>query len=296
MNAAAPDGGPLAVGLPAQRPFEGPASVLVAQGFTPDAMPLGLDAALPLCGGGDRIRRRLTADLGFGWQSSLRGVIDRAVSRQEATGADWLTLPPLMLSGPAGVGRTHVARRIASLAELPHVGVTVGGAFGIEQLRPTACGPDLILPSAPVLAMAVSRCANPIVSVCGIDDLDAAGQTDLARMINPATAERWVDYACGATVDLRHVNWMIQVQEPAALTPTLLRLLEPVPLRFPEDQDVPLHLVEILAEAAVDRGVVDRVGGLAEDGLAYLARLRGERSVARIYADACQWLDAQFER
>jgi hypothetical protein len=266
------------------------ASVVVAQGFAADAPPLGLAAALPLGGGGDRARDRLTSELGFRWQADLRSVIERSVTRR----ADWLALPPLLLCGPTGVGRTHVARRVAELAGLPHVGVAVGGLSGIEQLRPSGCGPDLLLPSAPVLAMAVSRCANPVVSVYDVGTLDAHGQAELARMIDPETAGRWVDYACGATVDLRQVNWMVQTHEPGALVPPLLRLLQPVWLRFPEGADAPLHLAEVLAEAAIDLGVIERVGSRAADGVEHLSRLRGEASTARIYAAARQWLDAQF--
>lgn len=269
-------------------------SVLIAQGFGADAPSLGLAAALPLRGGGDRVRTRLTSELGFRWQAELRGVVESAVARSGIAGADWITLPPLLLCGPPGVGRTHFARRVAELAGLPHVGVAVGGALGVDQLRPSGCGPDLLLPSAPVLAMAVSRCANPVVNVFGVEALDAAGQAELARMINPETAGRWVDYACGAIVDLRHVNWMVQAREPGALEPCLVRLLQPVWLRFPEGADAALHLVEILAEAAIDLGVIDRVGSRASDGVEHLSRLRGKFSTARIYAFARQWLDEEF--
>ncbi len=273
-----------------------PASVLVAQNFASGMPPLGLGVPLPLRGGDPGARERLTTDLGFGWQAELRGVLDRAADLAAIAGKDWLSLPALLLCGPEGVGRTHVARRIAELAGVPHVSVTVGGPFGIEQLRPIGCGPDLRLPSAPVLAIAVSQCANPIVTISGTDMLDAGGQDELARMLDPATAERWVDYSCRATVDLRHVNWMIQSHDPSALAPSLLRLVEPVWLRPPEGCDVLLHLVEVLAEAAIDRGVVDRLGALAGEGLAHLSRHRGPRTTAEIYAAAAQWLDAQFQR
>ncbi|WP_334656085.1 hypothetical protein [Sphingomonas panaciterrae] len=270
------------------------ASAVIAESFAGEPSPLGLSTALELRGGSGRDRERLTFDLGFGWQEELRAAVGCGLARFAGTEGGWFALPPLLLRGPAGVGRTHVARRIADLAGLPHVGVAVGGPLGMEQLRPSGCGPDLVLPSAPVLAMAVSRCANPVVSVYGVEALDAAGQAELARMIDPETAGRWVDYACGATVDLRHVNWMIQGQEPEALTAHLLRLLRPVELRFPVGRDVPLHLAEILAEAAVDLGVIDRVGPRAEEGIAYLARLQGASSTARTYAAARQWLETQL--
>ncbi|MFL0586100.1 hypothetical protein CA236_04915 [Sphingomonas sp. ABOLG] len=270
------------------------ASAVIAESFAGEPSPLGLSTALELRGGSGRDRERLTFDLGFGWQEELRAAVGCGLARFAGTGEGWFALPPLLLRGPAGVGRTHVARRIADLAGLPHVGVAVGGPLGMEQLRPSGCGPDLVLPSAPVLAMAVSRCANPVVSVYGVEALDAAAQAELARMIDPETAGRWVDYACGATVDLRHVNWMIQGQEPEALTPHLQRLLRPVELRPPLGRDVPLHLAEVLAEAAVDLGVIDRVGARAEEGIAYLSRLQGASSTSRIYAAARQWLETQL--
>ena len=268
------------------------ASVMVAQTFTSDRLPLGLEVALPLRGGHCPRHARMN-DLGLGWQRELRVVMETAAAGVRSD-AGWFELPPLLLWGPTGAGRTHIARSIARAAGLPHVAVMVGGTMGLEQLRPSACGPDLLLPSAPVLAMAVSRCANPVVCIHGAETLDAAGQVELARMIDPASAGRWIDYACGATIDLRHVNWIVQGGEPGSLVPALQALLRPVRLRVPEGDEVPLLLVEVLAEAAIDLGLIERVGCHARDGLDHLSRLPGPHSTARIYEAARHWLETHI--
>ena len=286
---------PTSKGVPAPvGDASGEAAVLVAQSFSTGLPPLGLDGALALRGGDPRARERLAFELGFGWQPAFRAVVEHAIVRSSGPDPTWFALPPLLLCGPSGVGRTHVARRVAELAGVPHVGLDLSGPGGAGQLRPSTRGPDLLIPSAPVLAMAVARCANPIISVFGAEMLDGEGQAELARMIDPSSAERWVDYACGATVDLRHVSWMIQGHEPGALAPSLLRLLHPVELQWPERHELPLHLAEVLAEAAIDLGVVERVGRRADEAITHLSRRHGPLATAPIYDAAQQWLRANL--
>lgn len=271
------------------------ASMVVAEGFTAAGPRLGLGLPLDLRGGGDPALAALSTELGFGWQHELRAVVDPAVARAQDGRTPWLKLPPLLLLGERGAGRTHVARRIAQLACLPHVTLDFTDPAGVEQLWPRVCGPDLVLPSLPVLAMAVGGCANPVVSVLGVECLDVPTQHRFAAFIEKRSAARHLDYAAAGTVDLTQVNWMVQGADASMIAPKLLQLLSPAELHRPDPQSLPLHVVEVLAEAAIDLGLIDRLQHQVGDALTHLVCVGERRSTAEIYEHARRWLQANCQ-
>lgn len=262
-------------------------SMVAAQSFSARPASMGLDAELSLDGGSDSDLRRIRRELGFGWQHELLAVVGGAVARAMSGEARWFTLPPMLLEGPAGVGRTHVARRLAQLAGVPHAMLDLSAPGAIEQLGQRPRGPDLVMPSVPVLAMAISRCANPMISVVGANRLDEAGQRFFALMIDPDTAARWVEDAVGATVDLRQVSWIVQADAGGMLSPSLARQLRPVGLRWPDPGAESLHFAEVIAEAAIDECVHGFTGAQIAAAMDTLARRTGQRSTASLYEAAC---------
>lgn len=265
-------------------------TMTVAEGFTARQPRLGLGAPLALRGGEPEALRRLTLELGLGWQPQLRSMVDQAVVQARDERSPWFRLPPLLLTGEAGIGRTHAARRIAHAAGVPHAYLDFTDPAGVNQLRPRACGPDLTLPALPVLAMAIGGCANPIISVVGAEGLDRASLHEFAAMIDPVTAGRFIDHATGCIVDLRQVSWLVQCSDPREISSALSGLFVPVEMRWPQDDSLPLHLAEVLAEAAIDAGVIDQLGHQVADALTHLSRMCRRRSTAEIYEAARLWL------
>lgn len=265
-------------------------TMTAAQGFTAREPRLGLGMPLALRGGEQDALHRLAVELGLGWQPQLRSIVDQAILQARDQSSPWFKLPPLLLTGERGIGRTHAARRIAHAAGVPHAFLDFTDPAGLDQLRPRACGPDLMLPSLPVLAMAIGGCANPIISVVGCEDLNRASVQDFAAMIDPATAGRFVDHAAGCVVDLRQVSWIAQCCDPREMPAALSGLFVPVEMRWPEQDSLPLHVAEVLAEAAIDAAVIDQVGEQVADALTHLSRMCRRRSTAEIYEAARLWL------
>ncbi|MCD2323060.1 hypothetical protein LQ953_03410 [Sphingomonas sp. IC-56] len=255
------------------------ATAIVGRSYTSRPMSLGLEAPLPVLGGSraaiDGLR---LAD--FSWQPDVPSLLESAI-RSAETGR--MNFGAVLLEGEAGAGRTHLARRLSHLAGLPHVLLDLGAPDGMQQLWQSRRGPDLVLPSAPVLAMAAARCANPVISVTGIEQLGADAQGHLARMIDPHEAVAWRDHAAGGTVDLSQVSWMIQSHVPGLLSPRLAALLRPVRLRWPSDDDLPLHAVEVAAEAAIDENASTLSGHLVERIIGETRCRNRERSTAALY-------------
>ena len=190
-------------------PGRGQAFKVVARSFSGKVPPYGLDQPLVLIGGDHLGPAALASRLALDWTPDLLDVVAETCSRQAAADEPWLTLPPLNLMGGPGAGRTHLARQIARHVGLPCVSMDVSGPLGADRLRRERRSPDVSLPPLPILAMAASGCANPIVLVTGVDHATDQTLDLLAPMIDPGSSARWVDEALGMTVDLSHVSWLV---------------------------------------------------------------------------------------
>ncbi|WP_210358332.1 hypothetical protein [Sphingomonas beigongshangi] len=263
--------------------------VIVGEPWTAVQMPLGLDQPLRLLGSERSALEGLRRDARDGWLGTIGGIVEEAVSgvlRSETVG---VRLPPILLTGERGAGRTHLARRFARAAGLPHVTLDLAGH---ASMRPSVRGPDIALPSVPVLAMAATRCANPVVTVLAADRLQPEVQRELAWAFDKVNASRWCEEALSGFVDLGHVTWIVQAEDSDAMCPFLRQMLRPACVTWPGQSDVELHLAEILAEAAIDQNHGELDGATVADALAAMASASRSprRSTAELYRVACSAL------
>ncbi|WP_242416534.1 AAA family ATPase [Sphingomonas panni] len=180
----------------------------IARSWNGVALPLGLDEQFELRGGDALPPHRLLAEVGLDWAPELELLVGQACLRQTVTGRHWFSMPPTVLLGEPGVGRAHAARRIAQVAGLPFTTLRASTLAG-SRFDHNPAGTDVLLPSALVLIMATSGCANPVVLVDGIDDANDQALDALRTMIDPVSAERWMEPALAAMIDLRHVSWLL---------------------------------------------------------------------------------------
>ena len=261
----------------------------VAAGFSDGPLALGLDRPLELRGGDRLAPDQLVYDLAFTWQVDLIRLIDRACRERLLDGQSFLTLPPLLLTGEPGVGRTHAARRIASLAGLPHVQMHLGDATA-QSIQARSQGPDVVLPAPPVLAMAASGCANPVITVIGVDEVDRDTQEWLAALVDPSRSSRWIEEGVGAVVDLSRISWFVQSNAVGDLAPALVNALRLVELVRPSPAEFDLHLVDVLAEVVADRGMLGQIQPwVLTDALTAMRRAK-RASTAALYVAADQAL------
>jgi len=260
------------------------AAMTVAQGFSSRPPALGIGTALALRGGSQQDLTRLDLELDFSWQPALASVIAEAIDRARSPQAPWITTAPVLLLGENGVGRTHVARRFAHVAGLPHSTLDLQDVEVLERLQGIGRGPDVRIPLAPVLAMAASGCANPVITVLGAETATDSVQIELARMIDPATADRFADNSVGATVDLRQVSWFVQGQQPERIVAPLSRLLRRIELIRPSGSERLLHVAEIIAEAVADENAgASPTGQSLKRLLDSLHRIPSDRSTSHLY-------------
>ena len=212
--------------------------------------PLGLYAPLPLLGGDRFGNPGIAASLGCEWNVELLDAIAAAETHQQTMCRHWFRMDPVILTGPRGAGRTQVARRIAWAAGVPHIPINVAGKA--QALGAARRGPTPALPSIISMGMAVSRCANPIIDVSGVEDADADVLERLALLIDPVRG-RLFDEALDVAIDLSEATWLIQLPPSHDVPPQLKDLTSVVTLALPtDDRWMELAWIESLSEAAYD--------------------------------------------
>ncbi len=245
-------------------------SMMLARSLSGRPLQFGADIELPLRGCDRLGLSGIVSDLELDWEPELMRFVEDACLDQRIRGRDWFALPPVLLGGEAGVGRTHVARRLARAAGVPHI------MFDATTWMFTwrCAGPDVHLPLPIAAAMAASGCANPVVSVTGVPRATPAMVDLLIRLVDRSINESFVDQAAGVVVDYSAVTWIVHAppRRPASgpqayghyqqsvdaephVPAALARHLHRIDLQDVAPEQYQLLVVDLLAEVLDDLGV-----------------------------------------
>jgi len=248
-----------------------PPSVIVANSFSGRPLRLGLNDPLDLRGGDRLGPDGVTAKMVIDWAPDLQVAVSQACRRQIELGRPWFAMPPTALISPPGTGSVHLARQISRHAGLPLYLLDLGIAADPLQLRSIHSHWRVQTPAPPILAMAASGCANPIVLVTNIVDACQDTLDALIEMVADHSAPRWVDTTLSATIDLSHINWLVQVT--SWFPPVLSNVLQPVEINR---ADPSANLADLVAIGVIEEAMADLNldGSDLEDPSTFLADLK----------------------
>jgi ATP-dependent Lon protease len=142
----------------------------------------------------------------------------------QRTGQAVLRLPPILLAGPPGIGKSALVRAFANAAKLPLFMVQAGAGHEASSLTGLSRSWRAAEPSLPVRSIAASGVANPLIAVDEIDKSVLEGGAQFGRLVDAllallerSTASSWTDPYLGTQVDLSCVNWILLVNDPGVL-------------------------------------------------------------------------------
>lgn len=186
---------------------------------------------------------------GMPWMAPATEVIWHAMRRSWREGAPGLRIPPLLLDGPPGIGKSYLARVLAKLLATSTAVIEATGenaSFGIVGSQRGWGGS---CPGRLIETVLQSRIANPVMIV---DEVEKAGQAcstkghafglaeALLPLLEPLTATRWSCPYYQVKFDMSWVIWVLTSNDYRLLPEPLLSRCPPIRLRH-------LTLAELVA-------------------------------------------------
>jgi hypothetical protein len=164
----------------------------------------------------------------------------------------WFCGKAILLGGKRGAGRTHAARSLAHVAGVPHAILNLTDPLIGSSVAASAMITDQLWALPTTIAMAAARCANPVVTVIGIDRVSENVRAGLVTMIDPATACSWSEDRLGVDIDLSQITWMIQFDDLKNVPSTLRKMAPVVMLNDPPQGHQSAFVISIMLEALRD--------------------------------------------
>lgn len=222
------------------------------------------------------------------WMGAAIDRIAEQAAMQFWAGRPWLSFRTLLLVGPLGAGKTHLARRIGELSGCGSAILSFAGVNSSAELAGNPRGFRHQQPCFPAMAMLRNGTANPVIVIDEIDKTSVGDMGDpvatLLGMLERSTARRYFDGCLAAEIDLSHVNWVLTANRIDRLPAPLLSRVDVMEVSGPGPEHAELVLAGLWRSVARDIGLppaaLPRIELAAETAL--LRLFRNTRSVRRL--------------
>lgn len=236
-------------------PFElATPAMVIGQSWDGSRPPFGLDEPFALLGGDRLGPDGIPFHIMHEHQPEFRRWVTQNCQASLAAERPWFRGKPALLTG-TDTGRTHAARWLAYVVGVPHLIINASDPVIAANIAASGQVNEALWASPLTVAMAATRCANPVATVVGVDQASDDVLAGLASMIDPDTAEFWSEDQLRTAIDFREVTWCIQSDRLAALPAALRTLATPVAFQQPPGGIDTVFALSIMLEAMRDLGV-----------------------------------------
>ena len=218
------------------------------------------DAPTPLAPVPDDLAAMKNAlDDEFPWFAEVTAWVMRQLSIRSG-GEMGFKIPPLLLLGDPGVGKTRYAYRLSELSRLPFMCLGLAGKTDNRDLSGTARGWSSGHPGRVIALINERKVANPIVL---LDEIDKTGGSDhngrirdtLLTLFEPSSAVRVYDDFLWGHADLSRVTWIATANSTATMPTTLLDRVQVKVVPQPKKEHYPAIVKRALGDYLRNEGL-----------------------------------------
>lgn len=201
------------------------------------------------------------------WMSEVIDIVEERMCLLGAVGRSWTSLPPILIRGPSGIGKSYFAMRLAKAIGLGFAETSLSGSTDNREMEGTSKGYINPRPSFPVVSISRLGTANPLLFVDEIDKVDSNRWGDPRRtiltMIDGDTGSRYPDVGLSAVCDLSRVSWLFACNDHQSLETALMDRLQVVVVKAPDAGLLPMIAESVVSDMAasldIDRSVLPDV-------------------------------------
>lgn len=182
--------------------------------------------------------------------AEVTSLIQRHLSLCQRNADRVLRLPPMLLAGEPGVGKTAYARQLAQMLGAPMVDVTVSALSAGFSLAGLDASYESSKPGQIWHALD-TECMSPVVV---LDEIDKPPRDDpgmlgcLYPLLERHTARRFTDQALLLPVDASYVTWVATCNDLAGVEPALRSRFEIMHIEAPSKVQMPFVIASVQRE------------------------------------------------
>lgn len=183
--------------------------------------------------------------------SSVTALIRRHTVLSGLTSERICTLPPIILDGPPGIGKTIYCKRLASVLALPYFevdGATLTAGFALSGLDVgwASSKPGLIWDALQ------NACMSPLFVLDELDKASSEGKYNnlgfLYGLLERHSARRFQDAALRFPIDASHIKWIATCNDLARIEAPLVSRFSVVRVEAPIIEQMPSVIASIHAD------------------------------------------------